>query len=67
MGHLRQNRAWFSETVRAYLGIQDTYASDHYEIMHDLVHPGHPAQAAGFIVYQAAKFLNDFWKRLSFN
>ncbi|MCM1387659.1 MAG: GGDEF domain-containing phosphodiesterase [Bacillus sp. (in: Bacteria)] len=37
--HLKQNRAWFSETARAYFGIRDTYASDHYEIMRMLVHP----------------------------
>lgn len=37
--HLKQNKAWFSETTRAYFGIPDTYTSDHYEIMRDLIHP----------------------------
>ena len=37
--HLKQNRAWFSETARAYFGIEDTYISDHYEIMRELIHP----------------------------
>lgn len=37
--HLKQNRAWFSETARTYFGICDTYTSDHYEIMKDLIHP----------------------------
>jgi len=37
--HLKQNRAWFSETAKAYFGIRDTYVSDHYEIMRDLIHP----------------------------
>ena len=37
--HLKQNRAWFSETTRVYFGIQDTYVSDHFKIMHDLIHP----------------------------
>lgn len=37
--HLNQNRAWFSETAKAYFGIADTYSSDHYEIMRGLVHP----------------------------
>jgi len=37
--HLEQNRAWFSETARAYFGIRDTYVSDHYEIMRGLIHP----------------------------
>ena len=38
--HLKQqNRAWFSETAKAYFGIQDTYVSNHYEIMRDLIHP----------------------------
>lgn len=37
--HLKQNRAWFSETARAYFGIRDTYTTDHYEIMKGLIHP----------------------------
>lgn len=37
--NLKQNRAWFSETMRAYFGIHDTYASDHYEIMRGRIHP----------------------------
>lgn len=37
--HLEQNRAWFSDTTRAYFGIRDTYASDHYETMCRLIHP----------------------------
>ncbi|MDE6661745.1 MAG: GGDEF domain-containing phosphodiesterase [Lachnospiraceae bacterium] len=37
--HLKQNKAWFSETAKAYFGINDTYVSDHYEIMRGIVHP----------------------------
>lgn len=39
--HLQQNTVWFSETIKAYFGIQDTYVSvsDHYEIMRSLIHP----------------------------
>ena len=37
--HLKQNKAWFSETAKAYFGLQDTYVSDHYEIMRSLIHP----------------------------
>ncbi len=37
--HLKQNRAWFSETAKTYFGIRDTYSSDHFEIMRGLVHP----------------------------
>lgn len=37
--HLKQNIAWFSETTRAYFGIRDTYVSDHFEIMCNLIHP----------------------------
>lgn len=37
--HLKQDKAWFSETARAYFGIQDTLVSDHYEVMRNLVHP----------------------------
>ncbi|MCM1103948.1 MAG: bifunctional diguanylate cyclase/phosphodiesterase [Clostridium sp.] len=37
--HPTQNRAWFSETTKAYFGIPDTFAPDHYEVMRDLVHP----------------------------
>lgn len=36
--HLGQNRAWFSETARTHFGIRDIYASDHYEIMRNLIH-----------------------------
>ena len=38
--HLKQNKAWFSETAKAYFGLRDTYVSDHYEIMRSLIHPG---------------------------
>ena len=37
--HLGQNRVWFSETARAHFGIRDTYVSDHYEMMRNLIHP----------------------------
>ncbi len=37
--HLKQDKAWFSETAKAYFGIQDTYVSDHFEMMRDLIHP----------------------------
>lgn len=37
--HLKQNRAWFSETAKAYFGIRDTYALDHYAVMRELIHP----------------------------
>lgn len=37
--HLKQSRAWFSETAKTYFGIQDTYSTDHFEIMRGLVHP----------------------------
>lgn len=37
--HLKQNKAWFSETTKAYFGIRDTYVSDHYETMCALIHP----------------------------
>lgn len=37
--HLRENRAWFSETTQARFGIGDTYAADHYEVMRGLIHP----------------------------
>lgn len=37
--HLKRKRAWFSDTARDYFGIRDTYVSDHYEIMRNLVHP----------------------------
>lgn len=39
MLHLKQNRAWFSETAKAYFGIRDTYVSNHFEVMRGLVHP----------------------------
>lgn len=39
MLHLNQNRAWFSETAKKYFGIRDTYLSDHYKIMGELIHP----------------------------
>lgn len=37
--HLRQNRAWFSETLKTYFGIRDTYAENHYTVMRGLIHP----------------------------
>lgn len=37
--HLGQNMAWFSEAAKAYFGLSDTHASDHYEIMRMLIHP----------------------------
>lgn len=37
--HLKENRAWFSETAKAYFGIRDTYVPDHYDIMRGLIHP----------------------------
>lgn len=37
--HLRENRAWFSETTQVRFGIGDTYAADHYEVMRGLIHP----------------------------
>lgn len=37
--HLGQNRVWFSETAGAHFGIRDTYVSDHYEMMRNLIHP----------------------------
>lgn len=37
--HLKQNRVWFSETVKSYFGINDTYAPDHYDVMRGLIHP----------------------------
>ncbi|MBD5491875.1 MAG: EAL domain-containing protein [Lachnospiraceae bacterium] len=37
--HLKQNRAWFSETAKDYFGIPDTYVPDHYEVMRKLIHP----------------------------
>lgn len=37
--HLEQNIAWFSETAKTYFGIKDTYVSDHFEIMRDIIHP----------------------------
>lgn len=36
---LEQERAWFSETAKAYFGIKDTYVADHYEVMRELIHP----------------------------
>ena len=39
MLHLKQDRAWFSETAKAYFGIPETYAFDHFEIMSRLIHP----------------------------
>lgn len=37
--HLRQNRAWFSETLKTYFGIRDTYAENQYTVMRGLIHP----------------------------
>jgi len=37
--HLKQNRAWFSETAKTYFDIRDTYVADHYEVMRGLIHP----------------------------
>ncbi len=39
--NLQQNTVWFSETIKTYFGIQDTYVpvADHYEIMRSLIHP----------------------------
>lgn len=37
--HLKQHSAWFSDATKTYLGIQDTYVSDHYNIMRGLIHP----------------------------
>lgn len=37
--HLKQERAWFSEATKAYFGIPDTCALNHYEIMRELIHP----------------------------
>lgn len=37
--HLGRNVAWFSETSKAYFGIRDTYASNHYETICNLIHP----------------------------
>lgn len=36
---IKQNRAWYSETAKAYFGIRDTYVQNHYEIMRGLIHP----------------------------
>lgn len=36
---LEQERAWFSDTAKAYFGISDTYVEDHYEVMRELIHP----------------------------
>lgn len=37
--HLKQNRAWFSETAKAYFGVRHTYVPDHYDTMRGLIHP----------------------------
>lgn len=37
--HLQQNRAWFSETLKSYFGIHDTYAADHFAVMRGVIHP----------------------------
>lgn len=39
MLHLQQGRVWFSDALKAYFGIRDTYAADHYEVMRGLIHP----------------------------
>lgn len=36
---LRQERAWFSETMKVYFGLRDTLVTDHYEVMRKLIHP----------------------------
>lgn len=36
---LRQERAWFSETMKVYFGLRDTLVTDHYEVMRELIHP----------------------------
>lgn len=37
--NLQMNKAWFSDTTRAYFGIQEKHALDHYEIISALIHP----------------------------
>ncbi len=37
--NLKRNVAWFSETMKEYFGICETYAADHYEIMRGLIYP----------------------------
>mgnify|MGYP001026613764 CR=1 FL=1 len=37
--HLEGSSAWFSETTRAYFGIEDAYVPDHYAVMRRLIHP----------------------------
>lgn len=37
--HINRERAWFSETAKAYFGIRDTCVADHYETMRGLIHP----------------------------
>ena len=37
--NLKQNKVWFSEAAKAYFGIPGTYASDHYNIMRELIIP----------------------------
>jgi len=37
--HLQQGRAWFSDTFKAYFGVGETFASDHYAVMRGLIHP----------------------------
>lgn len=36
---LWQERAWFSETMKVYFGLRDTFVTDHYEVMRELIHP----------------------------
>lgn len=36
---LRQEKAWFSETMKVYFGLRDTLVTDHYEVMRKLIHP----------------------------
>lgn len=36
---LRQEMAWFSETMKVYFGFRDTFVTDHYEVMRELIHP----------------------------
>lgn len=37
--NLEQNKAWFSDAARAYFGIQEKHALNHYEIISALIHP----------------------------
>ena len=37
--NLEQNKAWFSDKTRAYFGIREKHALNHYEIISELIHP----------------------------